>query len=146
MTTTGKVLLIGGGVLVLLAVICVVAFAVWFVYTARDLNKEADAKAAEGRSYGKTTDLRGCMDEGLRRAKTMRAIDITAMVANETFVERCLGNSRAVDGFCKGVPSFWSPKDNEWANGQCEEVNMSPMGTGCTVVFKAQIKYCYEHK
>jgi hypothetical protein len=143
MTTTGKVLLIGGGALVLIGIVCVVAIGVWLVNSGVRLAKEADQQAAEGRSFGHTTDQRGCIDEGLRRAKTFRAIDIASLVANQTFVQKCLANSKKTDGFCEGVPSRFGANDDDWMKDECKKVNMSPLGTGCMAPFKAQIEYCY---
>src|SRR5580765_2643113 len=126
MTTTGKVLLIGGGVLVLGA-ICVVAIAVWLVYAGARLTKEAEKQAAAGRSFGLTTDQSGCIDEGLRQAHEFRAIDIGSMVANQTFVEKCLISSKKVNGFCKGVPARFSGDDDDFMKAECKKVNMSPL-------------------
>ena len=143
MTTTGKVLLIGGGALVLVGIVCAVAIGVWLVNSGARMAKEADKQAAEGRSFGFTTDQRGCVDEGLRRAKTFRAIDIASLVVNQTFVQKCLGTSRKTDGFCEGVPSRFSANDDDWMKSECKKVNMSPLGTGCMAPFKAQMEYCY---
>src|SRR5438045_2310842 len=124
MTTTGKVLLIGGGAVVLLGIACVIGIGVWLISAGVRLSKEANKQAAEGRSFGSTTDQRGCIDEGLRRAKTFLAIDIGAMVTNQTFVQKCLGSGRATDGFCKGVPAPFSANDDDWMKDECAKVNM----------------------
>ena len=142
MTTTGKVLLIGGGALVLIGIVCVIAVGVWLVTAGARLSKEADKQAAEGRSFGFTTDQRGCVDEGLRRAKTFRAIDIASMVANQAFVQKCLGTCKKTDGFCTAVPSRFSANNDDWMQDECAKVNMSPLGSGCMAPFKAQIEYC----
>jgi hypothetical protein len=143
MTTTGKVLLFGGGALVLVGIVCAVAIGVWLVNAGARLAKEADKQAAEGRSFGFTTDQRGCLNEGLGRAKTFRAIDIASMVANQTFVQKCLGTSKKTDGFCEGVPARFSANDDDWMKDECRKVNMSPLGTGCMAPFKAQLEYCF---
>lgn len=142
MTTTGKVLLIGGGALVLVGIVCAVAIGVWLVKAGTRLAKEADQQAAEGRSFGHTTDQRGCLDEGLRRAKTFRGIDIASLVANQTFVQKCLGSSKKTDGFCEAVPSRFGASRDDWMKNECAKVKMSPLGTGCMAPFKAQIEYC----
>ena len=129
--------------MVLVGIVCVVAVGVWLVSSGARLAKEADKQAAEGRSFGYTTEQSGCIDEGLQRAKTFRVIDIASMVANQTFVQKCLGTSKKTDGFCKGVPSRFSGDDDDWMKDQCKKVNMSPLGTGCMAPFKAQIEYCY---
>ena len=144
MTTTGKVLLIGGGVLAVAAV-CVVAVVVWLVYAGARMTKEAERQAAEGRSFGVTTDQRGCIDEGLSRAKTFRAIEIGSMVVNQTFVEKCLGTSKKTEGFCNDLPARFGGDRDDWMKDECRKVNMSPLGTGCMAPFKAQIEYCYRH-
>jgi len=146
MTTTGKVLLFGGGGLVLIGIVGAVAVGVWLINAGARMTKEAEAQAAEGRSFGHTTDQRGCIDEGLRRAKEFRAIDIGSMVVNQTFVEKCLYSSKKTDGFCDGVPARFSAGDDDWMKGECRNVNMSPLGTGCMSPFKAQLEYCYRRK
>jgi len=145
MTTTGKVLLIGGGAVVLIGIVAAVAIGVWLVYAGARLAKEAEKQAAEGRSFGLTTDQRGCIDEGLNRAKEFRAIDIASMVTTQTFVEKCLSSSKKVDEFCEGVPARFSSNDDDWMKAECKKVNMSPLGTGCMAPFKAQIEYCFRH-
>jgi hypothetical protein len=142
MTTTGKVLLIGGGALVLVGIICAVAIGVWLVNAGARMAKDADKQAAEGRSFGLTTDQRGCIDEGLQRAKTFRGIDIASLVANQTFVQKCLGTSKKSDGFCEDVPTRFGADRDDWMKDECKKVNMSPLGTGCMAPFKAQIEYC----
>jgi len=72
MTTTAKVLLIIGA-LVLVGIACAVAIGVWLINAGARMTKEAEKQAAEGRAFGHTTDQRGCIDEGLRRAKDFRA-------------------------------------------------------------------------
>ena len=141
MTTTGKVLLIGGA-LVLIGIACVIAVGVWLFSAGARMNTEDEKQAAEGRSFGRTTDNRGCIDEGLRRAKEFRAIEIGSMVVNQTFVEKCLYSSKKTDGFCDGVPARFGNTD-DWMKDECKKVNMSPLGTGCMSPFKAQIEYCY---
>jgi len=46
MTTTGKVLLIGGGAVVLIGIVAAVAIGVWLVYAGARLTKEAEKQAA----------------------------------------------------------------------------------------------------
>jgi len=145
MTTTGKVLLFGGVGLVLVGIVCVVAIAVWLVSAGARMTKEAEKQSAEGRSFGYTTDQRGCIDEGLRRAKDFRAIDIASMVVTQNFVGKCLYSSKKVDGFCLGVPGRFSGDRDDWMKDECKKVNLSPLGTGCMAPFKAQIEYCYGH-
>lgn len=143
MNTTQKVILIGLGAFVLIGIVCVV-IVVWLVNAGARMNKEVDKQSAEGRSFGRTTDQRGCIDEGLKRAREFRAIDLAAMVANQNFVEKCLWTSRKNEGFCEGVPSRFGLNRNDWMQDECQKVNMSPMGTGCMAPFKAQIEYCHD--
>jgi len=143
MTTTGKVLLFGGGAVILIGIICVVGIAAWLVTAGVRMTKEAERQSAEGRSFGYTTDQRGCIDEGLKRAREFRAIDLAAMVANQTFVQKCLGTSKRTSGLCEGVPGRFSRDRDDWMRDECRKVNMSPLGTGCMAPFKAQIEYCH---
>ena len=105
------------------------------------MTKEAEKQAAEGRAFGRTTDQRGCIAEGLNRAKDFRAIDVGSMVVDQAFVEKCLYSSQKVDGFCQDVPARFGGEDN-WMKEECRKVKMSPLGTGCMAPFKAQIQYC----
>ncbi len=107
------------------------------------MTREAEKQAAEGRVFGHTTDQRGCIDEGLRRAKEFRALDIGSMVVTQTFVEKCLYSSQKVEGFCEGVPGRFSGGRDDWMKDECKKVNLSPLGTGCMAPFKAQIEYCH---
>ena len=127
----------------MIGIVCAVAIGVWLVNASVRLAKEAEKQSAEGRSFGHTTDQRGCIDEGLRRAKTFRVIDIASMVATQEFTKKCLGSSKKTDGFCEGVPSRFSANDDDWMKDECKKVNMSPLGTGCMAPFKAQMEYCY---
>ena len=145
MTTTGKVLLFGGIGIVLIGIICVVAIVIWLVNAVPRMAKEADQQAAEGRAFGLTTDQRGCVEEGLRRAREFRGVDIGSLIINQGFVDKCLGTSKKVDEFCKGVPSRFDADRDDWMKDQCQKVNMSPLGTGCMAPFKAQIEYCDRH-
>jgi hypothetical protein len=146
MTSTGKALLIGGGIVVLGGIVCVAAIVIWLVYAGARMTKEADKQAAEGRSFGLTTDQRGCLDEGLSRAKEFRAIDIGSMVTTQTFVDKCLGSSKKIEGFCNDVPSRWGTDKDDWMKDECAKVNMSPLGSGCMAPFKAQLEYCYRNR
>ena len=54
MTTTGKVLLIGGGALVLVGIACVIGIGVWLVTAGARLSKEVDK---QGKAICLTTTL-----------------------------------------------------------------------------------------
>lgn len=107
-----------------------------------EFSPKYEAKRAEGREYGKATDQQGCMKEGLARAKGINFIDVNALTLNSGFVEECLKASRPAPGFCNGVPSFWSFKDDEWKAAQCRKAGMDEFKTGCAAVFQDQIDFC----
>lgn len=143
MTTTGKVLLFGGLGVVLIGILCVVVIVILLVKAVPRMAEEADKQAAEGSSFGYKTDQRGCIDEGLKRAQEFRGIDIPSLIANQTFVQKCLGTSKKSEGFCEGVPSRFSMDRDDWMKDECRKVNLSPLATGCMAPFKAQIEYCH---
>jgi hypothetical protein len=101
-----------------------------------------EAKEIEGREFGKKTDETGCMNEGLARAKGMKAWEVSSNVDNQAFVEECLKSSRPITGFCDNVPSVWKLKDNDLEREQCEKVGMDVFQTGCTAVFHARLSFC----
>jgi len=127
--------------LVVAAILIIVAIGAIATYDPEFSPKYA-AKQAEGREYGKGTDQQGCMKEGLARAQGIGFLDVNAQTLNNGFVEECLKASRPTPGFCQGVPSYWSMKDDEWKAAQCRKVGMDESKTGCSSVFQTQIEFC----
>ena len=96
----------------------------------------------EGRDYGKTTDQQGCINEGMKRSKSVGLIDFNGALALTTYVDACLEASRATPNFCDGVPSFWSMKESEWGADLCRKAGIDPEKTGCVHVTKRKHQFC----
>ena len=143
MAITTKKILIALGIGVLIIVTPLAVALGWAIY--RSFDKEAsrayEAKEAEGREFGKTTDQLGCMKEGLARAKDP---SINFSLNNGAFVRTCLESSRPVPGFCDGVPrrTLLNPQDYEWTAEQCQGIGMDDRKTDCSWVFHQQVQFC----
>lgn len=135
-----KRILIALGVLGVVSIVAIAALGA-VIYFALD-KKQYDAKMDEGIAFGKTTDQRGCMQEGLARAKKMSGYDINQLTANQAFVEQCLKLSRPAAGFCDDVPPIWNLSDSKWEQKQCEKVGLDVLRTGCRPVFVAKESFC----
>src|SRR5258708_6658095 len=123
MTRRTKLILAASGIIVFLVIGAIVAAVILFVFhfESGEFKRGYEAKKIEGREFGKRTDQTGCMNEGLERAKGMRALELSRNVDNQAFVEECLKSSRPIAGFCDGVPSAWKLKDNDLDREQCEK-------------------------
>lgn len=93
-----------------------------------------------GVEFGKTTEQRGCITEGLKRGDKLGIFDISAQIENESFVKGCLETSRPTPQFCDGVPSGWKNIVAEWDKKQCEKSKV--FGPICEGIFKQQIYFC----
>ena len=146
MTRTTKQVLIVVGILALLCVVGVVVLGgiVFYVTTDKDSARDYDAKKVEGHEFGKTTDKRGCMQEGLARAKKLDIFSLSANASNQIFVLECLHLSRRVPDFCDGVPSSTVSAFSDWPKKQCKNTGMDEVHTGCPAVFNAQVDFCNE--
>ena len=74
--STKQVLLIVGivGGVLIIAIAAIVGVGIYAI-SRSGFTKEYDAKEAEGREFGKTTDQAGCIKEALRRAQTIGVFD-----------------------------------------------------------------------
>jgi hypothetical protein len=140
MTKTAKLILIGVIVLVLGGVGLVAGVVVFLKFTpqGRTMDERLTAMQNEGTEFGKTTDQRGCINEGLRRGK--KIADITAQVGNREFVKGCLRSSQSTPGFCDGVPSPLRKMFDNWEERQCERIDTPTVA--CQDVMKEQILFC----
>jgi len=137
-----RIIIVLGIFAVLFVIVGVITIVSLFTNSGKELSPRDEARQHEGVEFGKTTDQRGCIDEGLKRGKKLGLLEFDAQIENEYFVRGCLESSRATPGFCDGVPSgFWNIF-NDWDKEQCEKTNViTPI---CTGVLKEQIRYC-EH-
>jgi hypothetical protein len=104
----------------------------------RTLDKRLTAMENEGTEFGKTTDQRGCVNEGLKRGK--KIADITAQVGNREFVKGCLRSSQSTAGFCDGVPSLLGKLISDWEERECEKIGTPTVA--CKDVMKETILFC----
>lgn len=143
-----KKLLIALGICLLVVVIFMIALAGIFFYlqSDKDLARATEASEVEGHDFGKTTDQRGCMKEGLARATTSNDFKPKLGIVRGTFIRACLESSRPAPGFCDGVPkrSLANPSNYDWTIQQCEKIRMDSSKTGCKLVFDEQARFC-EH-
>jgi hypothetical protein len=142
MSKTGKVLLgIGGGILVVIAVVAIGGyFAMGYIEARLEQGYKADEDA--GLDYGKKADQEGCISEGVKRSRSVSVVDVGKSVGLTTFVDACLKNAKPVDGFCKGVPAFWDVNDTKWLVDECAKAGADSNKTVCMGVFQAKHDFC----
>ncbi|MEP6913010.1 MAG: hypothetical protein ABI923_09660 [bacterium] len=105
--------------------------------------KEFDKKTAEGVEFGKKTDQRGCIEEGLARAKKVNNPSTKQRAVNSVFVEKCLKSSQAKPGFCDHVPYLQS---TDWKESQCTNAGWKISDNlPCWDVFEEQFDFCKWH-
>jgi hypothetical protein len=135
-----KLVLIGIAIIAFLVIGLVVGVVVFFKFTpqGRNLDQRLTAMENEGTEFGKTTDQRGCINEGLKRGK--KIADITSQVGNRDFVKGCLRSSQPTSGFCDGVPSILGKLFGDWEEKQCQQISNPTVA--CKDVMKEQILFC----
>jgi len=142
MTKTGKILVgIGCGLIILIAIVVVGGYFALNYIEAR-LNESVKPDEEAGTAYGKTVDQKGCVDEGLRRSRSMTFVDLNKGMSLNSFLESCLKNSKPVQDFCTGVPGFWDVNDTKWLVEQCHKAGMDEKKSGCIFVFQAKHDFC----
>ena len=142
MTKNGKILLGCGGVLIVIGVIVIVGGYFAMNYAERRLEESSRPDVEAGASFGKTVDQQGCIDEGLRRAKSMTIFDIGKGTSLDNFIGSCLKSAAPVKDFCVGVPGFWNMNDSQWVVEQCRKAGVDEKKSGCSYVFQAKHHYC----
>jgi hypothetical protein len=142
MTKGLKIFMGIGCSLLVFGAVLLVGLVIGLNYLESRIGESTKAFEVEGREFGRKTDQQGCINEGLRRSKSMKIFDFESGVSNMSFVDSCLELSRPTPGFCAGVPSFWSMKDSEWKVSQCRKAGMDEQKTGCMHVFKIKHDYC----
>ena len=134
-----KALLIVAIVIVLLVLGCIgVGIYFW------EKNKGAlFASAEEGKTFGKTTDNKGCVDEAIARYK--KDPGLGTLMTDSIFETSCLQTSRATPGFCEAVPKQLEiSKSAEWRIEQCRAINLEK-DSYCQQLFAPVQQFC-EHK
>ena len=136
-----KRIIVGVSVAIAIVVILAVIVVVWsFTRSGKESSRRIDERRLEGVEFGRTTDQRGCMDEGLKRGQQLKTLDIAGSVENQFFVESCLQTSRVTPGFCDGVPSSFKNIFTDWSEKQCEKMDLP--ATICEGIVEEQIEFC----
>ena len=135
-----KTLLIVALVLVLLAA-GVIGFGVFYVMRNKDAwMARAKEVATEGKSFGKTTDNQGCVNEGLSRYK--KDPGLTSVISNSVFMPTCLEASKPTPGFCDEVPKQMEfMKAAEWKLKQCRLAGLQG-DSNCQNLFTPVQQFC----
>ena len=146
MKNAAKFILIGIGGFVVIFVLAIVGLL--FVISAK-YGGNIDESLADGRTFGAATDKNGCLQEGLKRAKTLGAqlkpVDDTL---NKTFVNGCFETSAADAEFCKSVPSYleeFSVKDEnrKYEVKTCRKLGFGERHEACEMVINAKQEFCW---
>lgn len=136
-----KRIIIGVSIGVAIVAVLTVIVVVWsFTRSGKESSRKVDERRQEGVEFGRTTDQRGCINEGLKRGQNLKIIDIAGQVENQFFVEGCLQASRATPGFCDGVPSSFKDILTDWAEKQCEKIDVP--SNICEGIIEEQIEFC----
>ena len=140
MTKSTKWFLLGISAIVVLIIAVLVGGLLFLKFSSagKRMTERLDAAEGQGTEFGKTTDQRGCVKEGLARGKKIS--DITSQVGNRDFVKGCLRSSQASPAFCDGVPSIVGKMFSDWEAKQCEKIG-SPT-VACQDVMREVILFC----
>jgi hypothetical protein len=137
-----KPLVLGCGVVMSIFLVTLCAICLVIYWASKDFMKRIDSGRAEGREFGKTTDQKGCMDEGLRRAIGIKKTETGPLVNLRAFVSGCLESSRPSPEFCAGVPKWWE-FITDWEVTQCQRDGQDPASTpGCIMVLEEKADFC----
>jgi hypothetical protein len=133
---------IGCGALLVVGAVVIVGGYFALNYLEKTVGEATQESEAEGREFGKTTDQEGCIKDGMRRSRSVGFVDFGGALALTAFVDACLNTSRPTEGFCNGVPSFWSMKEGEWGADLCRKAGIDPEKTACIHVTKRKHQFC----
>lgn len=142
MSKNGKILLTIGGILLVLVVVCGVVGKFALDYTEKRLTESAKPDMDAGALFARSTDQKGCMDEGLKRSRTIKLTDFGNGSSLNIFLEACLKEAKPTKDFCVGVPGYWSMKDGEWKISECRKAGLDEIKSGCSYVFQAKFSFC----
>jgi hypothetical protein len=142
MPTWLKVLLIVALVIVLFVVGVIVAGAVWWSRNKDALISRAKEVVAEGQDFGRQTDNRGCVDEGISRYK--KDPGMGNAISSGIFMRTCLNESKPTPGFCDEVPKETEfIKSGKWRAEQCRNYGLAG-DSYCQNLFQSVQQYCVE--
>ncbi|MFT5679239.1 MAG: hypothetical protein ACI8RZ_000143 [Myxococcota bacterium] len=107
--------------LLFLAALLTTALACSGLIDTEALIAQGDAAAAEGTAFGASTDLHGCIREGLSRQSTCGEMEVMCLTMNNLWTQGCLDEASPVSGFCEGVPTKESIMETaRWRVARCE--------------------------
>lgn len=141
MSKNGKILLIIGGILTGLAIICVggIFFFGYYFVDHEGISKSSD----EGREFGKATDSSGCQTKIVPMLKSVRETDVNEIVKVRYFFRSCLETSSFTPKFCDGVPSDWKDimNDDKAKEAECQKLGFKDFNA-CRQVMKEKLDFC----
>jgi len=128
-------------IVVVLLIVGVVGIGAFYIYRNKDAwMARAKEVAAEGKSFGSTTDNQGCVDESLSRYK--KEPGFTAIISNTVFMRTCLDASKPTPGFCDEVPkSTEFMKSADWRLKQCRLAGLQS-DNNCQNLFTPVQQFC----
>ena len=112
----------------------------YFYY--QSFSEKAAVAQSAGRVFGKTTDQKGCMTEGLSRALKTTKYDVVKLVENGEFVEGCFETSQPTADFCTNVPPLRKSSEGQWEYKRCRESKMDSQTTGCKSIYEEHLMFC----
>ena len=140
MPTWVKALLIACVLLTLLTLAAAGAGVYLWRQHGRGFVESTQKTGAEGQEYGRHTDAKGCLDEGL--ARHTHAVGLGEIVRTNIFLRTCLDASTPSPGFCDGVPrQIEFIRSGQWQQQQCQQHGLSPEKQ-CGQLFAQVQQYC----
>lgn len=139
MTDGVKAIIVIGVCFLFLVIVAVCGAAYWWSRHSKDLGRAAVQKFEEGRSFGKTTDNQGCVDEALARYK--KSPGFRGAISANLFLQSCLDSSKPTPGFCESVPRRIDfMKSAAWQKAKCSEAGIND--SMCPQIFAQLQQYC----
>ena len=108
----------------------------------QNFSEKTEIAQSAGRVFGKTTDQKGCMTEGLSRALKTTKYDVVKLVENGEFVEGCFETSQPTADFCTNVPPLRESSEGQWEYKKCRESKMDSQTTGCKSIYEEHLMFC----
>jgi len=135
-------MLIIAGVLTLLVAGCVGAGFYWWSQNRDALVARGKAVVESGRTAGRLTDNKGCVDQSITRYKA--GPGFTSGISTGIFIQSCLKSSRPTAGFCDDVPKMTEfIRQGQWQRLQCQSVGLGS-DPFCPSIFQGVERFCAE--
>ncbi len=128
----------------LLAALLTTALACSGLIDTEEIAAQGEAAMAEGAAFGETTDLSGCLREGLAVQATCGDFEVMCQGMNHAWTQACLSVAAPVEGFCDGVPVKEEVMDTaRWRVARCEAEGYPDDGP-CPNLLDAMQIYCHD--